>query len=131
VVTRTTAPLVLATLAALLAVMLPSGAGASGGDEVRVSGSCRGGSSTWEMRARTGSDDRIEVRGEVDHTPSGKAWRWKIKHNGSVSWTGRTVTRAGQFEVSRSLVDLAGTDRCVFRAVQPRTGEVCRGAIDW
>ena len=125
------ARLVLGAVAALLVVMLPSSVSASGGDdEVRKTGSCKGGSSTWEMRARW-DDNRIEVRGEVDHTASGKAWSWKIKHNGSVSAMGRVVTRDGQLEVRRSLVDLAGTDHCVFRAVQTRTGEVCRGAIDW
>lgn len=127
------AGLVLGVVAALLVVMLPSGAGASGGDddEVRKSGSCKGGSSTWDMRVRWDDDRRLEVRGEVDHTASGKVWDWKIKHNGSVSAMGRVVTRDGQLEVRRVLVDLAGTDHCVFRAVQARTGEVCRGAIDW
>ncbi|MEO6512301.1 MAG: hypothetical protein ABIO16_14985 [Nocardioides sp.] len=130
--TPTSARLAVGSLAALLVVMVPSGVSASGGDdEVRISGLCKGGSSTWEMRARTDSDNRIEVRGEVDHTTSGKVWSWKIKHNGSVSSMGRTVSRAGQLEVRRSLVDLPGTDHCVFRAVQPTTGEVCRGVIDW
>ena len=129
---RTSAGLVLGAVAALIMVMHPSGVSASGGDdEVRISGPCKGGSSTWKMRARWDSHQRIEVRGEVDHTPSGKVWSWKVKHNGSVSSTGRVVTRAGQLEVRRSLVDLAGTDHCVFRAVQPETGEVCRGVIDW
>jgi hypothetical protein len=126
------ARLVLGAVAALLVVMVPSGVSASGDDdEVDKSGSCRGGSSTWEVRAGWDSDHRIEIRGEVDHTASGKVWSWKIKHNGSVSAMGRGVTRDGQLEVRRSLVDLAGTDHCVFRAVQTRTGEVCRGAIDW
>ena len=83
------------------------------------------------MRVRWDDDQRIEVRGEVDHTTSGQAWSWKIKHNGSVSAQGRAVARGGDFEVRRSLVDLAGTDHCVFRAVRLKTGEVCRGAIDW
>ena len=122
--------LVLGMVAALLVVGLPSSVSASDDDEVRQSGSCSG-TSDWEMRARWDDDNRIEVRGEVDHTTSGQAWSWRIKHNGSVSAQGRAVARGGDFEVRRSLVDLAGTDHCVFRAVRVKTGEVCRGAIDW
>ncbi len=97
--------------------------------EVRKSGSCSG-RADWEMRLKW-DDGRLEVRAEVDHSRSGKTWSWKIKHNGSVSASGRTVTRAGGFKVRRTLVDLAGTDRCVFRAVRQKTGEVCKGTIDW
>jgi hypothetical protein len=122
--------LALGVVAALLAAGLPSSVNASDDDEVRTSGSCSEGAD-WEMRARWDDDHRIEVRGEVDHTRSGQTWRWKIKHNGSVSAQGRAVTRSGDFKVRRSLVDLAGTDHCVFRAVRVKTGEVCRGAIDW
>ena len=122
--------LVLGVVAALLVAGLPSSVSASDDDEVRKGGSCSG-SANWEMRARWDDDHRIEVRGQVDHARSGQSWSWKIKHNGSVSAQGRAVARSGQFEVRRSLVDLAGTDHCVFRAVRVTTGEVCRGAIDW
>lgn len=125
-----TTRLVLGVVAALLAAGLPSSVSASDDDEVRKAGSCSGGAG-WEMRARWDDDNRIEVRGKVDHTTSGQAWSWKIKHNGSVSAQGRAVAQGGGFEVRRSLVDLAGTDHCVFRAVRIKTGEVCRGAIDW
>ena len=76
------------------------------------------------MRAKWDDDNRIEVRGEVDHTTSGQAWSWKIKHNGSVSAQGRAVARGGDFEVRRSLVDLAGTRplRLPGRADQDRRG---------
>jgi hypothetical protein len=117
-------------VAALVVAGLPSSVSASDDDEVRKGGPCTG-TASWDMRARWDDDNRIEVRGEVDHTTSGQAWTWKIKHNGSVSAQGRAVARSGLFEVRRSLVDLAGTDHCVFRAVRTKTGEVCRGAIDW
>ena len=120
----------LGTVAALLAAGLPSSVSASGDDEARRGGSCKG-TADWEMRATWDDDNRIEVRGEVHHSATGQAWSWKIKHNGSVSAQGRAVARSGQFEVRRSLVDLAGTDHCVFRAVRIKTGEVCRGSIDW
>lgn len=122
--------LLLGTVATLVVAGLPSAVSASGDDEVRKNGSCTG-TARWEMRARWDDDGRIEVRGAVDHSTSGQAWTWKIKHNGSISAQGRAVARSGQFEVRRSLVDLAGTDHCVFRAVRIKTGEVCRGAIDW
>ena len=83
------------------------------------------------MRATWDDDHRIELRGRVFDTRSGQTWAWRIKHNGSVSARGRAVTRSGYFEVRRSLVDLPGVDHCVFRAEQVRTGEVCRGRIDW
>jgi hypothetical protein len=129
VVTGRVTRLLLGTVAALLVAGFPSSVSASD-DEVRKGGSCSG-SADWEMRARWDDDNRIEIRGEVDHTRSGQSWSWKIKHNGSVSAQGRTVARSGRFEIRRSLVDLAGTDHCVFRAVRLKTGEVCRGAIAW
>jgi hypothetical protein len=117
---------VLGTVLAMLA--LPPAASAH--DEVRREGSCTG-NAEWEVRAKGDDDQRIELRGRVDHTRSGQVWVWKIKHNGSVSASGRRVAGSDGFEVRRSLVDLAGVDHCVFRAVRQRTGEVCRGIIDW
>ena len=123
------ARLVLGTVLAVVLAATPSSARASD-TEVRKSGSCSG-KAGWEMRARWDDDNRIELRGRVEDARSGQTWAWKIKHNGSVSASGRAVTRHGQFEVRRALVDLSGVDRCVFRAEQLRTGEVCRGVIDW
>ena len=119
----------LVAAAAAMIAMLPSSAGASD-DEVRRSGSCTG-RSDWEMRAKWDDDERIELRGRVEHTRAGQTWTWKIKHNGSVSAQGRSVTGSSGFEVRRALVDLAGVDHCVFRAERVKTGEVCRGRIDW
>jgi hypothetical protein len=121
--------LVLGTAAAGMIAMVPSGVSASD-DDVRRSGSCSA-KADWEMRAKWDDDERIELRGRVENTRSGQTWTWKIKHNGSVSAHGRAVTRSGGFEVRRALVDLAGVDRCVFRAERVKTGEVCRGRIDW
>jgi len=115
--------------AAVMVAMLPSSVSASD-DEVRRSGPCSG-KADWEMRAKWDESERIELRGRVEHTRSGQIWTWKIKHNGSVSAQGRAVTRSGGFEVRRALVDLAGVDHCVFRAERVKTGEVCRGRIEW
>jgi hypothetical protein len=121
--------LLIGAAAALIIATIPSSVGASD-DEVRREGSCSG-KSDWEMRAKYDDDERIELRGRVENTRSGQTWAWKIKHNGSVSAQGRAVTGSGGFEVRRALVDLAGVDHCVFRAERIKTGEVCRGRIDW
>ena len=127
--TGPTSRLVLGTAAAVLIAMVPSSVSASD-DEVRREGSCSG-KADWEMRAKWDDDERIELRGRVEHTRPGQTWAWKIKHNGSVSASGRAETGSSGFEVRRALVDLAGVDHCVFRAERLRTGEVCRGVIDW
>ena len=114
---------------AVVIAVLPSSGNASD-DEVRRSGSCSR-TADWEMRAKWDDDERIELRGTVEHTRAGQTWTWKIKHNGSVSAQGRAVTGPSGFEVRRALVDLAGIDHCVFRAERVKTGEVCRGRIDW
>jgi hypothetical protein len=114
-------------------VTLPLSVSASADDdEVRLSGSCSG-AADWEVRAKADDDLRIEFRGKVDSDRGGQAWRWKIKHNGWVSASGNVTTSgsSGSFEIRRDLVDLHGTDRLVFRAVRPRTGEVCRAVLDW
>jgi hypothetical protein len=129
-VVRRSARLALGAVAALVLASVPAAAHAHDNDEVRGSGSCSNGAD-WEVRARSDDDNRIEFRGQVDHTRSGQVWAWKIKHNGSVSASGRAVARGGQIEVERALVDLAGVDRCTFRAVRVKTGEVCRGTVDW
>ncbi len=101
-------------------------------DEVRRTGSCSG-AANWQVRAKHDDDGRIEFRGRVEDSVKGAAWRWRVKHNGSRSASGNAVARgaSASFEVRRTLVDLPGVDRCVFRAVRPKTGEVCRGVVDW
>jgi hypothetical protein len=110
----------------------PPSVASGGDDEVRQSGSCTG-TADWEVRAKADDDLRIEFRAKVDSTRGGKAWKWKIKHNGWVSASGSVSTSgsSGSFEIRRSFVDLHGADRFVFRAVRLRTGEVCRAVIDW
>ena len=103
----------------------------SGGDDDRVirTGGCSG-SADWKLKVKT-DDGRLEVEGEVDSNVAGQQWRWTIRHNGSVSdrGTGTTTARSGSFEVERKVVDLAGTDALVFRAV--RDGQVCRGVVNY
>lgn len=125
-ITRTLAPVAVAMTAVLL-----TGAGpamAKDGDVIRK-GSCSG-SGTWKLKASP-EDGRIEVEGEIDSNRIGQRWRWRLKHNGTLSAKGRATTRApsGSFEVRRVVVNVRGDDHLVFRATNRRTGEVCRGSV--
>ena len=123
-----TAALALASLSASVAAVP---AWASGGDDDRVirTGGCSS-SADWKLKVKT-DDGRLEVEGEIDSNVAGQRWRWTLRHNGSVSdrGTGTTGARSGSFEVERKVVDLAGTDTLVFRAV--RDGQVCRGVVNY
>lgn len=98
-------------------------------DRVIRTGDCSAGAD-WTLKVKT-DDGRLEVEGEVDSFVAGQRWRWTIRHNGSVSDRGvaTTTARSGSFEVERKLVDLAGTDRVVFRAVHD--GQACRGVVNY
>jgi hypothetical protein len=124
--TRLAAVALTAGLAVPIAAAAPAQAS---DDEVRRQGSCTG-RSDWTLKAKH-DDGRIEVEGEVDSNRVGQTWRWLIRHNGSVSARGIKVTRApsGSFEVERRIVNLSGVDTIVFRARNPRSGEVCRGVV--
>ncbi len=117
--------------AGLVVAALAAPATASGGGDGRVerSGSCSG-SADWKLKAKP-DDGRIEVEGEVDSNVNGQVWAWKIKHDGNVSASGRSTTRApsGSFSVERRMVDTAGSDVFTFRAENTRSGEVCRGTV--
>jgi hypothetical protein len=120
-----------ATLAALvpLGALAPAHASHGGRDGVRSSGTCSQ-SAHWKLKAKP-DNGRIEVEGEVDSNRSGQVWRWRIKHDGSVSAKGRATTAgtSGSFSVQRRMANLAGTDHFVFRAERSATGEVCRGRV--
>ncbi len=98
-------------------------------DRVIRTGACSAGAD-WKLKVKT-DDGRLEVEGEVDSNTAGQRWRWTIRHNGSVSdrGVGTTTARSGSFEVERKVVDLAGTDRIVFRAVHD--GQTCRGVVNY
>ena len=123
------AALALASLAAPLAVTAP--ALASGGDAVRTHGGCDG-SPVWKMKAKP-DDGRIEVEAEIDSNKVGQDWSWTFKDNGAVFATGTSTTTgpSGSFEVERKPANKAGTDSFVFRAVYPKSGEVCRATVSW
>jgi hypothetical protein len=127
-ITTTIATLALASLAATLGAA-PASARGDDDDRVIRTGSCSAGAD-WKLKVKT-DDGRLEVEGEIDSNGAGQQWRWTIRHNGSVSdrGTATTTARSGSFEVERKVVDLAGTDALVFRAV--RDGQVCRGVVNY
>jgi hypothetical protein len=121
------------TTAAIVSVaalsMATAGPALANDDDVIRRGSCTG-ATDWKLKASP-EDGRIEVEGEVDSNRNGQTWRWRIRHNSSLSARGTATTQppSGSFEVRRVLVDAAGTDTIVFRARNPRTDEVCRGVL--
>ena len=103
-------------------------ASANDSDVIRT-GTCSA-ATHWKLKARP-DDGRIEVEAEVDSNHVGQTWRWRMLHNGTLTAHGVRVTQApsGSFEVRRLLVNVPGPDAIVFRARNPRSGEVCRGTL--
>ena len=116
-------------VAAATVSMVAAGPAVANDDDVIRRGSCTG-ATDWKLKASP-EDGRIEVEGEIDSNRNGQTWRWRIRHNGSLSARGTATTQppSGSFEVRRVLVDAGGTDTIVFRARNPRTDEVCRGVL--
>jgi hypothetical protein len=117
-------------IAAMLVASLAAVAGpvaAKDGDVIRR-GQCTG-ASTWKLKLSP-ENGRIEVEFEVDQNRNGKLWNVRLKDNGTLAWTGSRDTRtpSGSFTVRRLVTNRAGADRIVARAVNPRSGEICRGA---
>ncbi|WP_370246673.1 hypothetical protein [Nocardioides sp.] len=103
---------------------------ASGSDgRVQRTGSCSG-STDWKIKAKP-DDGRVEVEAEIDSNRTGQRWTWTLRHDGGASANGTSVTRgpSGSFSVERRLVDGPGSDSFVFRAVNPRSGEVCVASV--
>jgi hypothetical protein len=84
--------------------------------------------SDWKLKLSP-ENGRIEVEFEVDSNRVGQTWNVSMRHNGVLFFQGARVTQApsGSFTVRRVVNNLAGDDRIVGRAVNARTGEVCRG----
>jgi hypothetical protein len=90
-------------------------------------GSCSG-SADWKLKLSP-EDGGIEVEYEVDSNVVGQTWRVKISQNGERIFRGRRQTQgaSGSFSVRVVANDTAGTDSFRGKAVNPDTGEVCRG----
>ncbi|MBA2255406.1 MAG: hypothetical protein H0W07_09855 [Chloroflexi bacterium] len=85
-------------------------------------------SSDWKLKLSP-ENGRIEVEFEVDQNRNGDTWDIRLKRDGVVVATGaRTTTGpSGSFEFRRVISESAGSDSFIARAVNRRTGEVCRG----
>jgi hypothetical protein len=116
-------------IAAMLVASLAAVAGpvaAKDGDVIRR-GQCTG-ASTWKLKLSP-ENGRIEVEFQVDQNRNGRPWNVRLVDNGTLVWSGLRYTQApsGAFTVRRLVTNRAGLDRFVARAVNPRTGEICRG----
>ena len=101
---------------------------AGGGDFTEEQGACSG-SSTWLMKAKHDTG-RIELEFEVQSNRAGQAWSVRITDNGVLVLSGNKVTnRLERFSADRRPANRAGTDRFVGRAINAKTGEVCRGLV--
>jgi hypothetical protein len=131
IATRRAAAAVAMGVSTLTLTTMVAPAFASGDDAVQRSGSCSG-STDWKIKAKA-DDGRIEVEAEIDSNKVGQTWKWKLKQNGSVVTSGTSTTKApsGSFSVERKPANKAGTDHFVFRAVNPKSGEVCRATVSW
>lgn len=118
----------IAAVAALASIALPAPALAKDGDVIRR-GSCSA-SADWKLKASP-EDGRIEVEGEVDSNKNGQTWKWRLRHNGSVTARGTATTSgpSGSFDVRRVVVNLKGEDALKFRARNPTSGETCVGRL--
>jgi hypothetical protein len=112
----------IAVIPAALA-LLAATATAKDGD-IRVGGSCTGGTSAKIKLSP--EDGGIETEFEVDQNRSGVTWKVVLRRNGEVAARaqGTTGGRSGSFEVRRVLADGPGADAISARAVSP-SGEVC------
>ena len=112
---------------ATMGIAAAPGAMAKDGDVIRT-GSCTG-ATDWKLKLSK-EDGRIEVEFEVDQNRNGRTWNVALKQDGTAFWTGRRTTRApsGSFEVRKLATDRASIHTFVGRAVNPATGEVCRGS---
>lgn len=125
---RTLRRAVLIGIMALLVAALtaPVGVAAKDGDKI-YRGACTN-RSDWKLKLSP-ENGRIEVEFEVDTPKIGQTWSVRMKQNGVVFFTGTraTTSPSGSFEVRRVRPNTSGLDTFVARAVNLKTGEVCKG----
>jgi hypothetical protein len=102
---------------------------AGGGDFIEETGACSMGS-TWVAKAKQDLN-RIELEFSVETQRAGQMWSVRVTDNRKLVFSGnrRTNVRSRSLSVDRMATDRAGADRFLARAVNARTGEVCRGHV--
>ena len=125
---RTLATLGLAALVAAVALVGAAPAVAGDDGDIIRRGSCSG-STDWKLKLDH-DDGRIEVEFEGDQNRNGQRWRVLLKRDGNRFFKGVRTTHgpSGSFEVERKTRNPAGSDRIKARAVNLKSGEVCKGA---
>ena len=125
---RTLATLGLAALVAAVALVGAAPAVAGDDGDIIRRGSCLG-STDWKLKLDH-DDGRIEVEFEGDQNRNGQRWRVLLKRDGNRFFKGVRTTHgpSGSFEVERRTRNPAGSDRIKARAVNLKSGEVCKGA---
>lgn len=100
-----------------------------GAPVVSVAGHCSV-HSTSKLKAKH-DGSRIEVEFQVDQNRNNRIWDVRIWDDGHRVFTGtrRTLAPSGSFAVRRLIPNRVGADRIVARAVNTRTGEVCRATL--
>lgn len=100
------------------------------GDVIRT-GSCAR-ASDWKLKL-SNEDGQLEIEFEVDQNVVGDRWHVRIKEEGILIFDGhrRTQAPSGSFEVNILTRNRAGIDDVIARAVNERTGEVCRGTASF
>ncbi|HET8960749.1 hypothetical protein [Nocardioides sp.] len=127
--TRHTYPAVIGSAVLLGSVIAAAPAQAGGGDFTERTGSCSANAS-WVMKAKHDTG-RIEMEFSVETQRAGQRWTVRVRDNGALVFSGarRTNRISRSLSVDRMLTNRAGTDRFVARAINARTGEVCRGRV--
>jgi hypothetical protein len=120
---------ILVGLLAVSALGATSGSVAAKSSDLIVRGDC---SAASDFKLKVGREDgRLEVEFQVDQNRNHRLWKVSLSQNSTKVWHGSRYTRApsGSFTVRKLLVNRAGADRIVAKAINVKTGEVCRGVI--
>jgi hypothetical protein len=115
--------------AGALALTLVSVAPAFAHQDAERRGHCSG-HADWRLKVKP-DDGRLDVEGEVDANHSGQIWKWRLLHDGGVSYRGtkKTSGSSGSFKVERRVVDSPGRDGIGWRATNVRSGQRCHGYV--
>jgi hypothetical protein len=112
----------------LVALVMGVGTASAKEGDIIKTGHCSA-ASTWKLKLSP-ENGKIEVEFEVDENVNGDTWQVTFKDNGVRVFRTTAVTQgpSGSFEVRKVIANRAGADNIVAKALNLRTGEVCKGA---